>query len=453
MNGELPPAWAWTTIGDISEVQLGRQRSPQHHAGEQMRPYLRSANVTWQGIDINNVKQMNFDDADFDMYKLDPGDLLLNEASGSPSEVGKPAIWKGEIAGCCFQNTLLRLRPSVINRKYLYWYCSRSALIGQFGTAGRGVNIRHLGKQGLARFPIPVAPLAEQERIVAAIEERFSRLDFAEAALEVARAKLQTLRRSVLAASFSGRLTNPTHTTNTDPGQLPGGWRLAPIADVAEVHLGRQRSPRHHSGEQMRPYLRAANVTWEGISLEDVKTMNFDDADFDRFRLTRGDILLNEASGSPNEVGKPAVWDGEIEDCCFQNTLLRLRPRELNGDYLYWYCYLSALSGRFGEAGRGVNIRHLGKRGLAQFPIPLGPRAEQEHVVAAIEESLSRLDAAEAALDAVRAKMAAFRRSVLAGAFAGRLVPQDPDDEPAIALLARIAAERPVRPTSRKGST
>ena len=417
-----------------------------------MRPYLRSANVTWQGIDVNDVKQMNFDDADFETYKLDPGDLLLNEASGSPSEVGKPAIWKGEIEDCCFQNTLLRLRPSVINQKYMYWYCYRSALIGQFGTAGRGVNIRHIGKRGLARFPIPVAPLAEQERVVAAIEEHFSRLDFAEAALDVAQVKLQALRRSVLAAAFSGRLTNPTHTTNTDPGQLPGGWKLAPIADVAEVHLGRQRSPRHHSGEQMRPYLRAANVTWRGISLDDVKTMNFDDADFDRFRLTRGDILLNEASGSPNEVGKPAVWDGQIEDCCFQNTLLRLRPRDLNGDYLYWYCYSSALSGRFGEASRGVNIRHLGKRGLAQFPVPLGPRAEQEHVIAAIKESLSRLDAAETALDAVRAKMAAFRRSVLAEAFAGQLVSQDPDDEPAAVLLARIAAERPVRPTSRKRS-
>ena len=450
MNDDLPTGWAPTTIGDVAEVQLGRQRSPQHHAGEQMRPYLRSANVTWLGIDVNDVNQMNFDDADFDKYKLDPGDLLLNEASGSPSEVGKPAIWKGEIEDCCFQNTLLRLRPSVINRTYLYWYCYRSALIGQFGAAGRGVNIRHLGKRGLAEFPIPVAPRSEQERIVAAIEEHLCRLDFAESALEAARSKLQALRRSVLAAAFSGRLTNPPPTTNTDPGQLPGGWRLASIADVAEVNLGRQRSPPHHTGEQMRPYLRAANVTWEGISLEDVKTMNFDDADFDRFRLTRGDILLNEASGSPNEVGKPAVWDGEIEDCCFQNTLLRLRPRDLNAGYLYWYCYSSALSGRFGEAGRGVNIRHLGKRGLAQFPIPLGPRAEQERVVAAIEESLSRLDAAEACLDAVRAKMAAFRRSVLAEAFAGRLVPQDPDDEPAAALLTRTAAEHPVRPTSRK---
>ena len=120
--------------------------------------------------------------------------------------------------------------------------------------------------------------------------------------------------------------------------KLPPGWAQATMSDVAEVHLGRQRSPQHHSGDQMRPYLRSANVTWSGIDLGDVKEMNFDDADFERYRLRNGDLLLNEASGSSNEVGKPAVWRGEIDGCCFQNTLLRIQPRELDRRYVYWYC-------------------------------------------------------------------------------------------------------------------
>ena len=450
MNEDLPHGWAWADFGAIAETQLGKMLSKKSTIGVRSRPYLRNQNVQWHRFDLSDVAEMDFTTEESSKYELRRGDLLVCEGG----KVGRCAMWQSPPSEMHFQKALHRVRPRTdIHSKWLEYFLRWSAETGRFAPHTSGSTIRHLPQRDLRQLQVPVPPCAEQKRIVATIEAHFSCLDFVEAALAVARAKLQALRRSVLAAAFSGRLTNPTDTTNTDPGQLPGGWRLASIADVAEVHLGRQRSPRHHSGEQMRPYLRAANVTWDGISLEDVKTMNFDDADFDRFRLTRGDILLNEASGSPNEVGKPAVWDGEIKDCCFQNTLLRLRPRDLNRDYLYWYCYSSALSGRFGEAGRGVNIRHLGKRGLAQFPIPLGPRAEQEHVVAAIEESLSRLDAAEAALDAVRAKMAAFRRSVLAEAFAGRVVPQDPDNEPAIALLARIAAERPVRPTSRKGST
>lgn len=206
MTDALPSGWAWSTIGDVAEVQLGRQRSPQHHTGSQMRPYLRAANVTWKGIRLEDVKEMNFDDSDFETYRLEPGDILLNEASGSPNEVGKPAIWRGEIEGCCFQNTLLRLRARAVDVDYLYWYCLSAALTGRFGEAGRGVNIRHLGKQGLMRFPIPVAPLAQQKRMVAAIEEHFAHLDAADDVLAAAQQKVSALRSSVLANTFSGRI-------------------------------------------------------------------------------------------------------------------------------------------------------------------------------------------------------------------------------------------------------
>ena len=212
MTDALPPGWAWATIGDVAEVQLGRQRSPQHHTGSQMRPYLRAANVTWSGVTLEDVKEMNFDDSDFEKYRLEPGDILLNEASGSPHEVGKPAIWRGEIEGCCFQNTLLRLRARIVDVDYLYWYCLLAALTGRFGEAGRGVNIRHLGKQGLMRFPIPVAPLAQQERMVTVIQEHFSRLDTSENALAAAQLKIQALRSSVLANTFSGQLAAPSPT-------------------------------------------------------------------------------------------------------------------------------------------------------------------------------------------------------------------------------------------------
>lgn len=199
MISELPLSWVWATVADVAHVQLGRQRSPQHHAGEQMRPYLRAANITWQGISLDDIKMMNFDDVDFAKYKLEAGDILLNEASGSSHEVGKPAIWRNEVEDCCFQNTLLRLRPQLVDRNYVYWYCYASALTGRLGEAGRGVNIRHLGKRGLAQFRIPVAPLAEQERIVTAIEEHLSRLDTVNAALQAIRTRLGNLRRSAAA--------------------------------------------------------------------------------------------------------------------------------------------------------------------------------------------------------------------------------------------------------------
>src|SRR5271166_7150191 len=116
---ELPPGWVTARLDQVAEVRLGRQRSPKNHSGDRMRPYLRAANVTWSGLDLSDVKEMNFTDDESAVYELRAGDVLLTEASGSASEVGKPALWRDEIEGCCFQNTLLRVRSRAPLPEYL----------------------------------------------------------------------------------------------------------------------------------------------------------------------------------------------------------------------------------------------------------------------------------------------------------------------------------------------
>lgn len=124
---------------------------------------------------------------------------------------------------------------------------------------------------------------------------------------------------------------------------------MVPLGEVAEVRLGRQRAPKNHSGDSMRPYIRAANVTWAGLSLDDVKSMNFTDEELDVYRMMPGDVVLSEASGSPGEVGKPALWSGEIPDCAFQNTLIRIRSREHEPKFLLHYFRYLAWMHRFGS--------------------------------------------------------------------------------------------------------
>jgi type I restriction enzyme S subunit len=163
----------------------------------------------------------------------------------------------------------------------------------------------------------------------------------------------------------------------------------------------------------MRPYLRAANVTWNGLSLEDVKEMNFSESEVETFRLMPGDILLSEASGSSSEVGKPAIWRGEIGDCCFQNTLIRVRSNHLEQRYLLWFFIWLARSGQFARGSRGVGIHHLGAKALNDWPIPLASLEEQRRIVAAIEQQLSRVDAAERSLRKARRQVDRVRTGSL----------------------------------------
>ncbi len=438
MSDKLPPGWTWATMSDVAEVQLGRQRSPQHHTGDQMRPYLRSANVTWSGIDLGDVKEMNFDDADFEKYRLRAGDLLLNEASGSPNEVGKPAIWGGEIDGCCFQNTLLRLQTHELERGYVYWYCHLSARSGRFGDAGRGVNIRHLGKQGLARFPIPIAPGAEQKRIVDAVEEHFSRLDAAEAALEAARRKLDATSRSTLLEICRGP------------------WPRARLSEVIKSLKNGVFVSRPSKQPPGSPIFRISAVRPLCLRVDDVRYADPTPERADAYEVQTGDILLTRYSGNPSYVGAAAVVPREGAGILHPDKLIRV---VVNRDRVLpeWIAaYLTA-----GEGRREIERRlkttagQVGISGsqLRTVQIAIPPLSHQQKVIAKIGVIQEAHERMRQQLDGVATQTQALRRSILAAGFAGRLVSQDPDDEPASVLLDRIAASRPAKPARRRART
>ena len=379
-GGDIP----WAVIGDLNDEVVSQCKG----------------SITHEGLSNSSCKIVR------------PGTILI-AMYGSIGKLG--------IAGMPMAtNQAIASAVPRISSQYLFYFLL--AQRSQLAEAGKGATQRNISQTILKAWPIPVAPPMEQDRIVAVIEEHFSRLDAVQSTLEGGLRSVAAFRRSLLTDAFKVN------------GTLPHNWQRTEIEEVAKVQLGRQRSPQHHAGPQMRPYLRAANVTWAGLSLDDVKQMNFDEGDFETYRLWPGDLLLNEASGSPNEVGKPALWNGEIENCCFQNTLLRLQARDINPAYLYWYCYMAALTGRFGEAGRGVNIRHLGKQGLARFPIPVAPKVEQERIVTGLEEKFQQSSDCEAAIRQAHERVHALRRSILTRAFDGQLVARSTDDEPAMVL-------------------
>lgn len=304
----------------------------------------------------------------------------------------------------------------------------------------RGTGLQNLNLAQVSALSSPVPPMAEQRRIVAKLNALTTRLD---------RARAELNRVPVLAASLRlAALREIFHWT--DEG-LPTGWERKRIDEVGSVQLGRQRSPKDHSGPHMRPYVRAANITWSGWDLSDVKEMNFSPAEFETFALRPGEVLLNEGSGSAKEVGKPAVWRGEIESACFQNTLLRVRPKGYLPELLRYALLYVALSGKFISNTQGVNIIHIGKAGLARTTVPVPPVSEQDALLEALDGAFARADRFEVEAARARALLDRLEAAILARAFRGELVPQDRADEPATTLLARIRAQREAAPKVKRG--
>lgn len=163
--GEIPQAWEVRSLDELGQVQAGRQRSP-HFTEGTLRPYLRVANVFDGFIDTSDVLQMNFTEAEYERYRLEPGDILLNEGQ-SLELVGRNAVYQGVPADCCFQNTLIRFRSGPdIQARFAYTLMQHLFSTGQFmAIATRTTSVAHLGVKRFANLLVPLPPKHEQLKI------------------------------------------------------------------------------------------------------------------------------------------------------------------------------------------------------------------------------------------------------------------------------------------------
>ena len=461
-----------TTVAQVGSVRLGRQRSPKHLTGRHSTKYLRPANITGDGeFDLTDVLEMDFTPDERVAYALQRGDVLLVDSSGSASQVGRAALWNEQIPDCCYQNHLIRFRSHTVFPEYALAVFRHLSLSGGFAAVARGIGIQHLGSSRLAEMSFPLPPLAEQQRIVDEVARRLVELSGAEAALASALTRTAEQDRLILDAAVTGALVEAEatlaaregrsfapasdlltrvrndqdrslfvpETASSGAGQdAPAGWVMPLVGEVGEVRLGRQRAPQFERGDHPTPYLRAANITANGLDLKDVLRMDFTPDERRVYQLELGDVVLSEASGSSAHVGRPAIWRGEIAGCCFQNTVIRFRPRAASPEYAFLVFRYMAESGAFARAARGIGIQHLGATRLSALPFPLPPAAEQERIVAEAEARLAASCEQRLAVEASIVRFEAMRREIWAAAVSGRLVAQDSQDEPAETLRARL---------------
>ncbi|MEO3875899.1 hypothetical protein ABGB18_44590 [Nonomuraea sp. B12E4] len=196
----------------------------------------------------------------------------------------------------------------------------------------------------------------------------------------------------------------------------------------------------------MRPYLRVANVYEDRIDTSDLMEMNIPPQDFERYRLEEKDILLNEGQ-SPEYLGRPAMYRGIPADVAFTNSLLRFRAKP--GVLPEWALLVFRRhlhAGRFRCEARGTTtLTHLTATRLNRVDFPRPPLAEQELIVADVRKKLDVIQRLAPTITTAKKRAAELRGSLMADAFAGRLVSQDSADEPISVVLERIRAERAMR--------
>jgi len=307
---DLPPGWEWATLGEVADIRGGIQKQAKRRPVENKYPFLRVANVLRGQLNLSEIHEVELFEGELDRYRLQRGDLLVVEGNGSPDQIGRAALWDGSINDCVHQNHLICVRPSpAVLPEYLEYAWNSptvSAYVRSVAGSTSGLYTLSVGK--LRSVVLPVPPLAEQRRIVAAVEKELSRLEAGKGYLQRAAARRLPLRRSRLMALREEAL-------------LAGAVQL-PLGELADTSLGKMLDAKRSTGE-LSPYLRNINVRWGSVDLTNVERVPLGSRERTRFALQAGDLLVCEGG----EPGRCAVWR-DSREMAYQKALHRVRVSE-----------------------------------------------------------------------------------------------------------------------------
>lgn len=280
---------------------------------------------------------------------------------------------------------------------------------------------RHFALLRNAMFVIP--PLAEQRRIVEALEEHLSRLDAADSYTANARTSFDSLETSLLLETWKRAINNGS---------------LTPVSEVADTTLGKMLDSRKNTGVPI-PYLANINVRWGSFKLDNLRKVPLENREIDKFSIKAGDVLICEGG----EPGRCAVWNDEPQTIAFQKAIHRARcGPSLRPAWLALCLKAAVVSGKTDHLLTGTTIKHLPQEKLRALRIPVPPLEVQDQLLSDFQEVFTSVQRQVEAIKIATARSEHVRALVMASAFAGTLVDQDPADEPASTLLERIAAER-----------
>lgn len=388
--------------------------------------------VTWGTFDELASKTCTEPERIDDRFFIRPGDFLFSRAN-TIQLVGACVIVHDTSRRLMLSDKILRFRfRDVIPAWILYVLRSEwgRSEIERLAT-GNQESMRNIGQERISAIRVPIPPLGEQRRIVAEIESQLTRLDAAVAALHLARRRLVRYRAAVSKTCFR-------------PAIVTG--KSVPLGELGEVVGGVARGQKRPRSSTVRevPYLRVANVQRGYLDLREVKRIEATEEEISTLALREGDILLNEG-GDRDKLGRGWVWRGELPQCIHQNHVFRVRlnPDLALPEYVSWYANSMGRQYFFQEGKHTTNLASISLTKLRAFPVPVVSLIEQERVVSELGRQLSMADALDRACEANIRRAERLRQAILKRAFEGRLVPQDPKEEPASEILARLQSGGP----------
>lgn len=444
MSAELPVGWSACTLGDIVEsIETGKsvkcdERPPQ---GEE-NGLVKISAVTWGTFNEQESKTL------FDSSHLKPeekiqlGDFLISRAN-TLELVGSCVLVKQLSKNLYLSDKVLRLVLADESKPWLLT-CLRTQngrkQIESLAT-GNQLSMRNISQQALKEIRIPLPPLAEQTRIAAKLDELLAQVDTLKARIDSIPALLKRFRQSVLAAAVSGRITEEWRVQNSS-----AEWQTITVGELCKLKSGIAVSADIEKAKGDFKYFKVGEMNLEGNEFFLQKTDRYlarDDAP-EKSLMPAGAIVFPKRGGAIATNKKRILKDASFVDL---NVMGIIAPEGVEALYIYRWFETVDLA----KLNTGSTIPQVNNTDIAPLAIPLPPLAEQTEIVRRVEHLFAFADQLEAKVTSAQNRIDHLTQSILAKAFRGELVPQDPNDEPASLLLQRIKAQRAAAPKAKRG--
>jgi type I restriction enzyme, S subunit len=383
--GEVPSEWKVDILGNHYEIQQGKALSKKHREGKSPSLFLRTSNVLWGKLDLSTLDQMDFKDKEREKLRLEKGDLLICEGG----DIGRTAIWNGEVSDCYYQNHVFRVRAiddKIYSPFHMYWMDAAINLLGHYRGYGNRTTIPNLSKTRLSSFPIPLPPLPEQHAIAHVLTTVRQAIEATEGVI----ASVRELKRSMMKHLFTYGPV-PVHEADqvtlkdTEIGEIPEDWNEVKLSTI--VIFSKKPRDLNISSVDKIPFIPMDAIPIDGLFPEYYIEKSSDEITSGVY-TEKGDILLAKITPS-FENGKQAILLNIPSRFAYATTeIFPFHPiDQRNVDVLYIFHNLKRQGVRKqiavkmeGTTGR----QRVPKDVLRNFKIPLPDIRVQQEIVYAV---------------------------------------------------------------------
>lgn len=429
---KLPEKWCWTRITVITDILNGFAFKSQHYSSAGIR-IIRITNV--QDGFIQDKKPVYYpleSQKEITPFMLKDGDFLMSLTGN----VGRVAIIDASFLPAALNQRVACLRiksEDSVRKEYIFYFCLQKQFVSDCIKSAKGSAQLNMSTEWLKEYPIPLPPLAEQQRIVDRIESLFAKLDEAKEKAQAVVDSFETCKAAILHKAFTGELTAKWR---EEHGVGMESWEKKRVGELCiSLKYGTAKKS-DASGNVV--VLRMGNLQQGEIDWSDLAYSN-DPDDIEKYKLFPGDVLFNRTN-SAALVGKTAIYRGE-HPAIYAGYLIKLDydHDKIIGDYLnYALNTLDAKKYCNSVKTDGVNQSNINakKIGAYSFNVPSIP--EQEKIASVIQKLLSKEQQSKAAAEIVLDQIDLMKKSILARAFRGELGTNDPREESAVELLRQV---------------